>query len=286
MLNTYNFRTLFISASLFIFTLSNAFGHGISAQRFSNESFGSAKARVLHLHKELGKENFWLPFFLSPDQQDQTEMEMDSVMDSALSRKTNLSELNLNSIPEVENTTILNQLFVQLRDNRTYTWDKMSNFLRRIPWLYPFDGCYLRAQLISENTKNLLHLTPYKVFAFGDLQFTDHDNQINWWYHVASLLRVGSEVFVLDPTIESKKPLTIQDWASKIHADPLQAQFSICKSGTISPIDSCDLEESAWNTFDETSTLQDFLEYEWNYVSSSFGSDPEKTLGDFPPWLQ
>jgi hypothetical protein len=76
-----------------------------------------------------------------------------------------------------------------------------------IPFAYPADGCYVRADLMCQHLGSLHHV-PGKIWAYGNLSVTtanDPDCARNWRWHVAPYLEVseqGSIVrLVLDPAL-------------------------------------------------------------------------------------
>ena len=104
---------------------------------------------------------------------------------------------------------------------------------------------------------------PGKVFAFGNLTVkTDHSprGSVSWWYHVAPVVEVEGEKFVLDPAIEFSRPLSLSEWLSRM-GDPSRIKVSFCGSGTYIPSDSCD-EESDGLELRALGTQRSYLKLE------------------------
>jgi hypothetical protein len=96
---------------------------------------------------------------------------------------------DLTSLPEVKNPQLL---FEAVRDARYLKDTVRDSFLRRSSWLYPQDGCWIRAELarkqaLQNKLGNLL-----KVFIFGALSVKTANalaGHVTWWYHVAPIFK-------------------------------------------------------------------------------------------------
>lgn len=178
--------------------------------------------------------------------------------------------------------------FQLARDLRWMETSEHPGFPRRASWLFPDDGCYARAQTVEFNLRNLKAPLPMKIFVFGNLALHTPNipgGLVTWWYHVAPIIQVAGQKYVLDPSIEAHRPLPLEEWLNRLSRTPNEVQVAICTSGTYGPDNDCAslelpeaLEEQA--EFDEIS----FLNSEWERILS-FGRDPLKDLGDQPPWL-
>lgn len=197
------------------------------------------------------------------------------------------SEATLDDATPWESEEVMVERFKNFRDLRFLYVDSKPNFARRSSWMYPDDGCFARASLANRNLAQMQVPVPKKVFAFGDL-FVETPNaeggSVSWWYHVAPLVQIGAEKYVLDPAISPQGPLKLQDWLAKMNSDPGSIEVAICESGTYTPGDDCtkvtDGEEKGAE-YDQTY----YLEAEWQRLIS-LGRDPERELGEFPPWLE
>ncbi len=180
----------------------------------------------------------------------------------------------------------MQQRFQEMRDQRFIQHSSKPNFLRRISWLYPDDGCFARAQLANRNLLNASAPAPSKVYVFGDLSVQTVNSpygSVTWWYHVAPVVEVNGQKYVLDPSIEPRNPLTLQVWLAKMNPNPGTLSVAICGSGSYHPYDKCDREV---NGQDKQSEMEQgwFLDPEWDRLVD-LNRDPERELGNFPPWL-
>jgi Glutaminase len=130
--------------------------------------------------------------------------------------------------------TELAQLFQVLRGAR---FTAPNGFSAPIPFHYPVDGCFARAQVMAD----LLDAAGYTV----DKEFVvakkglrvdtpygaDQDElggplHVNWWYHVAPVVYLRDRPipekpspYVLDPSV-STGPLTVAGWIATMTSDP------------------------------------------------------------------
>jgi hypothetical protein len=185
-----------------------------------------------------------------------------------------------------ESKELMLQRFQEMRDLRFMQLDSKPNFPRRISWLYPDDGCFARAQVAVRNLIRSSYAAPSKVFVFGDLNVSTVNSPygtVNWWYHVAPIVEVDGEKFVLDPAIEPSRPLPLAEWLGKMNPEPGKLSVAICQSGSYHPYDDC----ARVNDGDEAQAQSEqewFLDSEWSRLVE-LNRDPEKELGDSPPWL-
>lgn len=174
--------------------------------------------------------------------------------------------------------------FESARDMRFIKTSRDPEFLRRISWLYPTDGCYVRAALFSRNFYRLFVPVPDKVFAFGNLRVKTPNHirgVVTWWFHVASIVEVQGQKYVMDPAIEPANPLTLEEWLGRM-GDPQKIKISICNSGATAPTSDCSRETDGMELSAEYQQKY-FLDLEWNLLKK-LGRDPEMELGDHPPW--
>jgi hypothetical protein len=174
--------------------------------------------------------------------------------------------------------------FEEIRDQRFLTTSDEPNVLRRISWLYPKDGCYTRAALFNREAFRKYIPIPNKVFAFGNLRVkTPYSSKgvVGWWYHVAPLVQVGHAKYVLDPSIESKKPLPLEDWLRRM-GTPEKIKVAICGSGTYSPSDACNKDTDGIEARAENAAKHylELEEQELKHLGRSLTTD----LGESPPW--
>jgi hypothetical protein len=194
------------------------------------------------------------------------------------------NQVDLKNVPEWKNQKVLNDNFLRIRDLRFI--DSGDNFQRRLSWLYPDDGCFARADLERSKLEEWRVTAPLKIIVSGDLSVKTSNSlngTVTWWWHISKLIKVGDDYFVLDPSIEPKRPLTVREWLSTMVADPDTASVAICSPYTYNIYDDC-----AQTTDQLETAYQDqlhFLELEWER-QIELGRDPEKVLGHEPPWAQ
>ncbi|MGZ3693642.1 MAG: protein-glutamine glutaminase family protein [Bdellovibrionota bacterium] len=94
---------------------------------------------------------------------------------------------------------------------------------KEIPFGYPQDGCYARAQEMARllETKGIVTA---KIFSQGSLMVKILPAQeLEWDWHVAPVLAVKEagkiEIYVIDPALFAK-PVTVKEWAAAQEAGP------------------------------------------------------------------
>jgi hypothetical protein len=200
------------------------------------------------------------------------------------------------------NYQVIQANFEKLRDLRYFQDDEIANFPRRISWLFPDDGCWTRASAVIRDLfgpfNNLVNAyeRPSKVFAFGNLCANTPnapDGYVSWWYHTAPIVRDAetNQTYVLDPSMDPYHPMTMEKWAEAIASTSGRCSgsvsnvdsFNICNGYGTAPYDAC---QSGYDN--ETSSM--LMQREYQYYEKerqiSLGRDPEKVLGDLPPWHQ
>jgi hypothetical protein len=246
----------FLALISFLFLSSVAIARP-SAHRNHNESWQNAYARFLKIHpKSLRDKN-------------------------AQEAAVKIDELDANAVTEWNDLNI----FSQVRDERFLETDEDADFLRRISWLYPDDGCFARAGLMVNLFRKSNLPDPTKVFIFGDLQVkTDNspDGSVSWWYHVAPAVRVNNEVMVLDAAIEPNNPLPLKEWVGRQTENVMSVNLAYCKTDAYSPADSC-LTPDGKDAADAEKDQLHYLKYEWKR-QVKLGREPTEVLGDNPPW--
>jgi hypothetical protein len=238
---------------------AQAFEH--SQARLPGEHFEDARARYLS-----GKEKF----------------PVGSAEDVAVP----LSQLDLKlarSWDSLGSYAAVTRVFERVRDVR-FLVSSDPAFLRRITWLYPDDGCFARAATADLEFVGLKIPLPTKVFAFGELGVKTPNSPlgaVGWWYHVVPAISFKGTVYVLDPSVEPKRPLTLTEWLGLI-SESDDVKVAICAPGAYSPGSNCDDP----NPNDNSVGPKDekfYLKAEWNRIKS-LKRDPVQELGDHPPW--
>ena len=197
-----------------------------------------------------------------------------------------LRELDITPIPDVGSYPDLENQFKYVRDIR-FIEDKRKNSLRRLTWLYPDDGCYARAEMAKHLLEENNFVEPKKIFVFGNLRAATKNAPggfVEWWYHVAVIYRIDKTAYVFDPAINPARPLTLAEWNSAIGGGSSdRLQYAICDHNTFDPNQDC-LSPQAKSKDFALDEQRMFLFPEWQRLLQ-LRRNPEKELGDFPPWL-
>lgn len=97
---------------------------------------------------------------------------------------------------------------------------KMEDFV----WDYKVDGCYARAALAIDELKKMgiseSRLTNQVISGPNLGVLLPNGENITWKYHIAATVELddGQQV-VIDPSVNSQRALSIQEWASRIKKD-------------------------------------------------------------------
>lgn len=253
----------FIIASLTL-CWGSAQARGVSAYRYASESYDKAARRSSKLKKyepeHLG--------FSSPQDV-----------------KAPLSELDTLKIPRIASVQALESEFKYIRDNR-FLKTEDPEFLRRITWLYPDDGCYARAEMVTQLLEKHKFPSPKKLFVFGELQATTRNSPrgvVHWWYHVAVTYRVNDQIYILDPALNSSNIMTLSEWNHAVGGDDTYVEYAICSAETFDTDYDCTHPKKISRESAEREQ-RTFLGEEWERLKD-LGRDPFRELGEHPPWL-
>jgi len=207
----------------------------------------------------------------------------------------------LNTVIAWPNYKVIQQNFEKIRDIRYFNDPLVSNFQRRISWLFPDDGCWTRATAVIRdlfgpfNNLNNDMPRPSKVFAFGNLcanTANSPNHLVTWWYHTAPIVRDAetNKTYVLDPSINPYKPITMEQWADEIASNSRACadshssfdKFNVCNGYGTGPYDQC---KSSYPNETHSMLLQSsYQDYE-RERQVQLGRDANAVLGDLPPWL-
>jgi len=174
--------------------------------------------------------------------------------------------------------------FRAARDERRFHWSSQPSFARRPSFLYPDDGCFVRAKLMDETLAAGGYLAPTNVWLFGDLEVAtpNHpDGKVRWWFHVAPIVKANGQIWVIDPSIHPAAPLALTDWIAA-QADPEWVDVAICDMNVYAPDDPCHGATSPWRP--DQRDQDSFFTKEWDR-QDELRHDPSQVLGDAPPWL-
>jgi hypothetical protein len=198
--------------------------------------------------------------------------------------------LDFSSVPQWSDYDI-NDQFAKIRDNRYMT---VSNFQRRISWMYPDDGCFARAEQFDVLAANSGKARPYKMFAMGDLRVStnNHPNgYVEWGWHVVPVVRnrdKGNMVIVFDPSLSPCRPLPYKEWLILMadlshYTNPANGYgVAVADSNAYHPW-SLQTGEPSHATESLQHQTGTYLPAEWSR-QSSMGRTPEVILGPTPPW--
>lgn len=176
--------------------------------------------------------------------------------------------------------------FAEARDSKNYTDRDHRDFARRATWLYPYDGCASRGAHMARQLRARGLPRPTKLFAFGNLRTKtafQRGGTVFWWYHTAPAYRLGETTWVLDPSVEAKSPIRLEDWLGRMSARPEAIKLAVCDGNSFNAQSICrggaedqDREHEA--------NIRGYLPLEWKNVET-LGYDPKRLLGEEPPWL-
>lgn len=214
----------------------------------------------------------------------------------------------LNTVTTWPNYAIIKSNFEKMRNLRYFDDETLPGFLRRISWLYPDDGCWTRASAAIKdlfgpfnNTVNP-YARPSKLFAFGNLCANTPNapwGKVEWWYHTAPIVRDAetNQTYVLDPSVSPLEPIAVEKWMEAVAShtgaceaafDPYVEKFNICNGYGASPQEKCnDPVAPAYYTNEVRHMLwqTSYRGYE-RQRQVDLGRDPNKVLGDNPPWQE
>jgi len=197
--------------------------------------------------------------------------------------------LDFSQVPQYDGAQ-LQQLFEYIRDTRFLYTSDHPGFLRRIAWLYPDSGCFARATLVGKLLEEKGLPLPAKIWVFGvwanlRLRTAYISGGVAWWdFHVASLVAVGNQYYVLDPAVDPQRPLHYIEWIHRVSVDVFKNRVAVCSPYGYNPDnDPCD--EGPSPTLDQAALKdhEEMLKSEWDRLVE-LGRNPESELGDSPPW--
>jgi hypothetical protein len=236
---------------------------GVPAGRTANETFDEARARH---HADPNSRHAGVA-------EDQTP--------EALAQE--FSKLDLATLPAWPNTESLMRGFAGAKNDRFLTDPANDPGLRRrIPWQFPDDGCFTRAEAARDHLVQSGYPSPKKLFAFGSLSL-DTPNAVGgtafWWYHVAPTVRLGDEAFVLDPAVDSMRPLKISEWLSRMSADLSETRLTICDPTAYDAYSACLGSAPEYAQQEAEIDLPGLLQSEWDRLIE-LNRDPRAELGN------
>jgi hypothetical protein len=194
-----------------------------------------------------------------------------------------VAQANLANVPVWSDAAIESQ-FRATRDARFMP--DTNSFIRRPSWLYPDDGCWIRAELAAAAAAAAGLPKPYKLFSFGNLTVQTPNapaGSVSWWYHVVPVVRaVSGEAYVFDPAIDATKPLKWKEWLLKQVRGLPDVEVTFADSGAYAPF-SLAMGDVAPQKSSVVQDMQSYLSDEW-WRQTELGRDPITILGYLPPW--
>ena len=203
---------------------------------------------------------------------------------SAYSTKKHFHYLNFQSVPQWSFEQLFNY-FYYVRDLQFLEDPNKLVSARRLSWMYPDHGCWIRAQLMNYIFKQLGVPPLAKVFIYGNLKvdtFFSPRRSVSWWYHVIPMVRVDNEIFVVDPAIEITRPLLFTEWAGRQGDIQNHLTFAVCHPQTYGPRDDC-FQPTKNSDKSAFSSISSYLSSETSRLKA-LGLDPKTYLDAHPPW--
>lgn len=170
------------------------------------------------------------------------------------------------------------------RDERHYS-DGKHDFLRRSSWMYPDDGCFVRASHVAASLERAGLVRPGRVFAFGNLKMKTEFNSrgaVYWWYHVAAAYRSGNHIVVIDPAAHYDRPLLLEEWVGRINSKPGATKVALCDTHAYMAAQTC-MGGGPEQERGQPSHQKSYLGSEWNRLSR-LGKNPDVTLRQNTGW--
>ncbi|MDZ4084233.1 MAG: protein-glutamine glutaminase family protein [Bdellovibrionales bacterium] len=214
--------------------------------------------------------------------------------------KSTFDEATWSRVPAISEAD-LQASFEMVREEKFFT-DEVSR-KRRATWLYPDDGCFVRATVADGLIAKLLQPPPApttavptaKIFAFGNLRVQTANSpsgEVEWWYHVAAIAKVktsgaADEYYVYDPAISPKAPMPVKEWLTTMVGPNLKnIEIAICAGGAYDPYSHCEANDPSTRQYSLERAHREahqFLPEEWDRLEV-LGRDPNLELGSNPPW--
>lgn len=222
--------------------------------------------------------------------------------------KSSFDEATWSRVPAISEVD-LQASFEIVREEKFFT-DEVSR-KRRATWLYPDDGCFVRATVADGLIAKLLQppaapmpptpttaVPTAKIFAFGNLRVQTANSpsgEVEWWYHVAAIAKVRTttstgatdEYYVYDPAISPKAPMPVKAWLTTMVGPNLgNIEIAICAGGAYDPYSHCESNDPSARQYSLERAHREahqFLPEEWDRLEV-LGRDPNLELGSNPPW--
>lgn len=199
--------------------------------------------------------------------------------DSVMNVRVRYAALNLSDVPEYRSYEEVKSAFEYVRDTKFLTYEGEA---RRIPWLFIKDFCQSRAHHVVRELAAAGFVKPKKVFLHGILNMKNKYFELQEgemiWQHIAPIVSVKGIHYVLDPAIDQRAPMKLDQWINSLTQEKDKALLAICSGDTYLQTSSCYNPEI--NSHEEEMIELDTywsLRLEWNTVKY-FGDDPQEVL--------
>lgn len=201
------------------------------------------------------------------------------VEDSVMKVRVRYNQLDTSDVPEYASYEEVLEAFEYIRDARFLSYENID---RKIPWLFVKDFCHTRAQIAVDELENAGFQKPKKVFLHGVLDIRNKYFQLKEgemiWQHIAPIVNVNGQSYVLDPALSWEKPLSLHDWISTMTVDYEKIMIAVCSGDTYLQTASCNDPQKVSDFQLETDT-EWALRFEWNTIKKA-GDDPISVLLD------
>ncbi|MCB9092649.1 MAG: hypothetical protein H6621_12610 [Halobacteriovoraceae bacterium] len=207
----------------------------------------------------------------------------DFTASSAYDEATSFDALDMSVLPDWYDQQVATAAFQYIRDERFLK--RTDAFPRRLSWLYPQDGCFMRAENMARQLEENYYPDMMKVFIFGNLKVQTRFSPygaVSWWYHVAPIISLNGQPLVFDPAINPYAPTPLEEWILKQTNDLGNVGLSFCSSKAYGPYDNCKSSRAIRDS-ELSSDADHYLSREWSNVQG-LGLVPEDELGDTPYW--
>lgn len=185
--------------------------------------------------------------------------------------------LEFDEVTEWPSLEVLQERFLELRDMRVLSYEGKS---RKLPWFFLRDGCHLRSTILSYESEKRGYGLLKVMYLHGDLVFKSPyipgGSLGPLRFHAAAVVKVKGQVYVLDPSSDYDKPLTLKNWALTFSESVDNDLFSICSPHTYLTSKSC---------FEQTPVTEEVLKADSEYllkreenILKNFGFDVEELL--------
>ncbi|MCM0605896.1 MAG: hypothetical protein KA715_07370 [Xanthomonadaceae bacterium] len=160
---------------------------------------------------------------------------------------------------------------------------KLPDFKRRIPWMFPDDGCPIRAEWVvrkafQRNASNQFS----KIFLFGELDLDTPyhpEGKISCWYHEAAGIIFQGVTYVFEQSVDATQPLAVNNWAERIGHYTFNTLVSVCTGGSLDPSSLCDEKPFEMSSPVAVKTVHSLLNKEHARVGH-LGLNPSQVLGE------